>query len=162
MRFFITKKALVVVILALCAVIYAIFLSGCGHAGARPPVPSGKASVSGPAGVVASVALYGTWIASVGLLCCGIAAIFAANKWEVVKLAIGCFAVLATAGLLHWVSAHWAILVCLVVIVLISSGVAYIWAHRRSLECSLGIDIDQDGEIACDNPSTPLIPKKIG
>ncbi len=157
-----TPRDVMWLLLCISAVAFAIALSGCGHAGLRPPATNGQTGVSGPAGVVATVALYGTWIASVGLLCCGIAAIFAANKWEVAKLAVGCFAVLATAAVLHWVSAHWAVLVGLCVVVLVSSGVAYGWLHRRSLECSLGIDIDQDGEIACDTTPPLIPPKKVG
>ncbi len=147
MRFFITKKVLVGVIIALCAVIYVIFLSGCGSAGLRPP-GSGKTCISGPGSVLADVALYATWAAGVGLILCGIAiALRPAKAWEFAKVALGCFAALVVAGILHWIAAHWAILLGLCAGVLVLSGIGWAYINRKALEKKSGIDLNQDGRL---------------
>ncbi len=146
MRFFITKKVLVGVIIALCAVIYVIFLSGCRSAGLRPP-SSGATCISGPGSVLADVALYATWAAGVGLICCGIAAVWLPNKFNIAKVALGCFAALVVAGIMHWIAAHWAVLLGLCAGVLVLSGIGWAYINRKALEKKSGVDLNRDGKI---------------
>lgn len=147
MRFFITKKNLVWLIFLLCCVIFAIFLTGCGKsAGLRPPGP-GAPGISGPGGTLSSLATWATWASGIGLLGCGVAAAFLPNKFQIAKLALGCFAALLTAGILHWVAAHWAILLGLCAGVLVLGGVGYVFLNRKILEKRLNCDLDQNGKI---------------
>lgn len=151
MNFFITKKMLVAVILLLCGILIAIWLTGCGHgtAGLRPPGTGTPGVHGGPASALAGLAVWATWAAGVGLLLCGVAAalpIFP-NKLAIAKVALGCLAGLITAGMLHWISAHWAVLLGLCAGVLVLSGVAWAYINRKALERRSGVDLNRDGRI---------------
>lgn len=148
MRYFITKKVLVGIIILLCAIIFAMFAMGCGGsvAGLRPPgQPCPVASA--PAGVLSNVAIWATWAAAVGLLACGVAMVFLPNKARVGQAAVGCLAILLIAGILHWIAAHWALLMLLCLIVLLCCGGAYAYLNRKALEKKSGIDLNRDGKI---------------
>lgn len=150
MNFYITKKVLVFVILALCALLFWIFITGCGSpAGLRPP-GTGAASVStGPAGVLTSLALFATWASGVGLFLCGIAAALPVfpNKLLIGRLAICCLAGLLTAGIMHWIAGHWALIVGLCIGVLVLCGIGWVYLNRRYLEKKTGVDLNRDGRI---------------
>ncbi len=122
--------------LLLCSLIVIIALAGCGHRGSLLASP-GSAAASlpeGPSGILASLALWVTWAAGVGLLACGVAAIFLPNKLGIAKVAIGCLAALLVAGILAWISAHWAIIMGLCAGVLVLAGIGYLYVHRAAIE----------------------------
>ncbi len=139
MRFFITKKVLVGVIVALSAILFWIFFTGCGSAGLRPP---GAPNVhAGPANALAGLAVWATWIAGVGLLCCGIAAVFRPSL-EIGKAALGCLAALVIAGILAWLAANLAVLVGLCIAVVVLSAVGYLYLHRKVIKKKTGVDVN--------------------
>ncbi len=130
----------------LAAIFCVLVFSGCSWfrgsvQPGSPPLPGG------PAGALAGLAVWATWAAGVSLLACGVAAIFLPNKLEVAKVAVGCLAALAVAGILHWISAHWAVLLGLCAGVLVLAGIAYLYLHRRALECYVGQDLDGDKKV---------------
>jgi hypothetical protein len=144
MRFFITKKILVGIIVALCALIYFMFLSGCGRGSVQPEPPSVP---GGPANALAGLAVWATWASGAGLLLCGVATFFLPNKLQILRIALGCIATMLTAGILHWISAHWAVLLGLCACVILLSGVAWAYINRRFLEKKSGVDLNRDGKI---------------
>ena len=144
-NYYVTKKWLVVLLLIAAVGWVLSVLSGCGHAGLRPPGP--EKGVSGPGNTLSALAVWATWIAGLGLLACGIAAVFLPNKLQVAKLALGCFAALLTAGIMHWIAAHWAVLMGLCAVVLVLTGCAWVYINRRFIEKKSGVDLNRDGKI---------------
>ncbi len=139
MRFYVTRRDLIWLVLFLSAVIYALFLTGCG-AGLRPP---GAPSVhAGPAGALAGLAVWATWIAGVGLLCCGVAAIWLPNKLGVAKVALGCLTLLAVSFLLGWIAKHETLVLGSIAGVLLLGAIGYTWLHRKDVKKRTGIDLN--------------------
>ncbi len=139
MRFYVTRRDLIWLVLFLSAVIYALFLTGCG-AGLRPP---GAPRVhDGPAAALAGLAVWAAWAAGAGLLCCGVAAIWLPDKLGVAKIAVGFLTMLAVSFLLGWVAAHAALVMGGIVIVLLLGAVGYTWLHRADVKKKTGIDLN--------------------
>ncbi len=143
MRF--TKTELAFLIPAITVVV----LTGCW--GSRPPGPADGSSFfsGGPSVVLAHVAVLATWAAGGIFVLCGIAATLPwfPNKFLIAKVALGCLAALLTAGILHWISAHWAVLMGLCAGVLVLGGVAYLYLHRRQIERCTRTDLNGDGRV---------------
>ncbi len=144
MSYFITKKKLFIALCIIAALWALSTLIGCG-AGLRPPGPE-KELHGGPSGALASLAVWAAWIAGAGLLVCGVVAFFRPSA-QIAKLTLCCVSMLITAGILHWVSTHWAILLGLCVSVLVLSGAAWTYINRKALEKKTGIDLNRDGRI---------------
>ena len=144
MRFFITKKVLVGVIIALCAVIYVIFLSGCVR-GSLPPAPK-TGLHDGPAAALASLAVWAAWIAGIGLLGCGVMA-FLRPSFAVAKFACSCLTILCVSFLLGWVAANATIILGSVVVILLLGAVGYTWLHRVDVKKKTGIDLNWLGRV---------------
>lgn len=138
------------VMIILAVAIILMILYGCGPsvaAGLRClPKPAARVS-AGPAGVLSSLSLWATWAAGVGLLLCGIAAVFLPNKLQIARIALGCFAALLIAGLLSYVALYWKTLMVLIAVVLGLSALGYGYLHRKEIEKYTGVDIDQDGKL---------------
>ncbi len=124
----------------LIVVIIALGLVGCGSAGLRPP--GAPIIHDGPAAALAGLAVWAAWASGVGLLCCGIAAVFAPNKFGVAKVAVGCLTVLAISFLLGWVAAHAAIVMGGIAAVLLLGAVGYTWLHRADVKKRTGLDLN--------------------
>ncbi len=139
MRFYVTRRDLIWLVLFLSAVIYALFLTGCG-AGLRPP---GAPSVhAGPAGALAGLAVWSAWAAGVGLLLCGVAAIWLPDKLGVAKIALGCFTMLVVSFLLGWIANHETLVLGSIAGVLLLGAIGYTWLHRKDVKKKTGIDLN--------------------
>ncbi len=125
-----------------CIISLAYLLSGCGPRTAVPNQPGSSGVHDGPANALAGLAVYAAWVSGVGLLCCGVAAIFSADKFSVAKVAIGCLTVLAISFLLGWVAAHAAIIMGGCAAVLLCGAVGYIWLHRVDVKQKTGLDLN--------------------
>lgn len=143
MKFYFTRKNLVVLVLFLCLLILWMFLSGCSRGAVQPDAPCVS---RGPANALAGLAVWATWIAGAGLLVCGLVAFFRPS-WAIAKAALACLAVMLSAGILHWISAHWAILLGLCTGVILLSGVAWAYINRHFLEKKTGVDLNRNGTI---------------
>lgn len=152
MTYIVKKRDLLWATLAVLAILYALAIAGCG----RGLVPAGaheKSVSGGPGGALDSLAILATWIAGVGLLLCGVAAIWAPNKFAVAKVAICCVAIIGVSCLLHWLAGHTALLVGASAAVLLLSTVSYVWLHRVDVKKKTGIDLNWLCRIKAPKPS---------
>jgi hypothetical protein len=139
-RFTKTEWALLLGIMILLA----ILLSGCGQRIAVPNQPgAGSQGVhGGPAGAVASLAVWAAWASGIGLLACGVAAIFLPDKLGVGKVAIGCLTILGISFLLGWFAAHAAIIVGGTTAILLLGAIGFTWLHRADVKKKTGVDLN--------------------
>ncbi len=137
-----TKTEWLLLLAAIAAIAAPIILLGCGRHIAVPVQPGQTVVHAGPAGAVAGLAVYAAWAAGVGLLLCGVAAVFLPNKIGVAKVAVGCIAALAISFLLGWVAAHAAIVMGGSAAILLLGTVAYIWLHRVDFKKKTGVDLN--------------------
>lgn len=150
MKFF-TKKFLAWVIFLLAAVMFAIFLAGCGDSrGSLPPDAAGKGGVST---VLHRVALVASAVAGSSLILAGIAAIFlrlpAAIIWRIVSYSL---VTIAIAQAVYWIASHiWVLMAALAAVL-----AGWVWLHRRLLERFVGKDLDGDGKLG--DSSTRKLP----
>jgi len=146
MKFYITRKTLVGVILALCGVIFFLALSGCGSRGS---LPAGNPSFfhGGPSGVLTKLAILATALAGTGLIACAFLAMFYPDKLKVAKLAVACVTVIIGSQITYWLGAHLVLATCLSIVALLCGLGVYAWIHRRELEKKIGVDLNRDGKI---------------
>ena len=146
MKFYITRKTLVGVILALCGVIFFLALSGCGSRGSLP----GGETTPGLHGIpklIQSIAVAVSGMATVALIICGIALAFVPNKLAVAKFALAALAALVSAGILWYLAAYWALAIFGSAFVLLLGVFGYGYVHRKDIDRRTGIDLNRDGKI---------------
>ncbi len=136
----ITKTQWAFALIAMLSLAY--FLSGCGPRIAVPNQPGSSGIHGGPAGALAGLAVYAAWISGAGLLCCGVAAVFAPNKLGVAKVAIGCVAILAISFLLGWIADHPTLVVGGCIAVLLCWAISHVWIHRVDVKKKTGLDLN--------------------
>ncbi len=122
-------------------ILLTLILSGCGPRIAVPNQPTASVH-GGPAGALAGLAVWAAWASGIGLLCCGVAAIWLPNKLGVAKVAVGCFTVLAISFLLGWVAAHAAIVMGGSAAILLLGAIGYTWLHRADVKKRTGLDLN--------------------
>ena len=149
MRFFITKKVLVGVILALCALIYVMFLSGCSHAaaGLRPPGTPPVHGGATVADILQRIALWSAWVGGISLTLCLVAIWFVPNKWTVGRIAICAVTLIASGQVIAWIGANIGLIAgCFIGLAVLGLGFLA-WRHLGRVEKFLKRDLNGDGKI---------------
>lgn len=146
MRFFITKKVLVTIIVLLALIMLAMALQGCGSVGLRPPAITDDNS-SGVSGIVANLSLYLTALATLGFVGCIVAAFWTSNWIKFGKGALGCLIAISASQFAYWYGKHVGLITWLLVAAAVIAAGVYLWLHIRQFEKKTGIDIDRNGKI---------------
>ena len=147
MKFYVTRKTLVGVILALCAVIFFLALSGCGSRGSLPGSNPPWFHGGSPASVLTRLALVATALAGAGLIACAFLAAFYPDKAKVAKLAVACVTIIIGSQITYWLGSHLVLATVLSLVAILCGLGIYGWIHRRELEKKTGIDLNRDGKI---------------
>lgn len=160
----------VIALLRWGALAMTLFLLTCGLAGCggitvpRMPATGHGPAIGTPGSLLTTIALVCTGLAGVGLVVCGIAAIWYPNKWKVAKLAITCFVVAACGQILYWYGQHLALASGLLAAVVVVGIAGYVFIHRKQIkkdiEWRTGLDIDGDGKVDSKNADTEIYKKK--
>jgi len=145
MKFYVTRKILVGIILALCALIYVMFLSSCSRGAVQPGIT--QSVPGGPAAILSRIALAATAVAGTGLVACGFLAVFYANKFLVAKLAIACAATIIASQVVYQFGQYLGVASLVAVVVGIGVAGVWAWAHLAKIEKRFNCDINQDGKI---------------
>jgi hypothetical protein len=141
-----TKRTLAWALFLALAVGFTIFLTACAR-GSVQADPTGAGSHAGPSGVLARVAVIASALAGSLLVACAFLAVFWPDKTKVAKLAVACVTILIGAQAVYWLGQHLVLATGIVALVLLLGGFVYLWVHRRSIETSIGADLDRDGKI---------------
>jgi hypothetical protein len=145
MKFYVTRKILVGIILALCALIYFMFLTGCARGAVQP---GAAASIpTGPAQVLSRIAIAATAVAGASLIACGFLAVFYANKYLVAKLAIACVAIIIASQIVYQFGQHLGIVSLIAALAAVAGAGLWAWAHLSKIEKRLMCDLNRDGKI---------------
>ena len=146
MRFFITKKNLVWVIIALCALTILISLSACGSREAVPEKPETFLS-GGPGGILIKLSLVATALAGTGLIACAFLAIFYYNKFYVAKLAIACTATIVGSQIVYQFGHHLGAAALVAAVLSVAAAGWWGWAHLGKIEKKIKLDLNFNGRI---------------
>ncbi len=104
-----------------------------------------------PESVLRYIAIAASGMAGLGLIACGVLAVFGPDKWQAAKLAALCVACIVIAQLLYWIGEHLAIAAAVSVLVAIVCGASWLWFHRMQAmafaEDFSGKDLNNNGKV---------------
>jgi hypothetical protein len=156
-KFFITKKVLVFIIILLSLIIMAICIQGCGPAGVRPPELASKPAAGVP-GVLQRIALLSAWIGGIGIIASLIGFVFAPNKWLIAKMLALAVVLLVGANVVAFIALHSGAFTAIGIGLMVCVIAALAWKYIGAIENWLKRDLDGNGDIG--NDDTQKIPIK--